>query len=709
MFSVAALVVTVCAAGQVHYLFGGRPGQVGTWSDLAALAGAATTYFAVNTLLVATAIALSTRSPISQVWTRNFLWSAPGFFVAAGTATAVVLLLQSSSHWLIALAVVPMYLTYRSYAAYVGRIREEQQRVQRMADLHLATIEALAVAIDAKDQTNHMHIRRVQLYAASLAKSLGLPDADIQGIRTAALLHDIGKLAVPEHILSKPGPLTPEEFQKIRAHPKTGADILAGVPFPYPVAPLILSHHERWDGKGYPQGLRGEEIPFGARILTVVDYFDALMAERPYHKAMPFEDAVALLRQDAGKALDPAIVDGFIDLLPELQAEAATLQTPHPALDLSAIHRAAPRATVFEDIALAHREIYALYEISQAMGKSLGVSDTMALITDKLSILVPFSTAALFLYDEQHDSLKCRYATGVDELLLQQLTVRNGDGLTGWVGRNRRALVNAQPSADLEAAGLPAGASELQSALICPLVLNERVIGTLGVYHVEPVFYREDHRRLLDRVAEQAAAAVRNSVLFEQTQQQSRTDSLTGLANNRSLIDRLDREMARAERLKSEVAMLLIDLDDFKDINDTYGHHVGDRALCEIADVLRTAIRPYDTCARYAGDEFIVLLSGCGMEDAEQKRQELQQLVGELVFEPVAGRRVQLAISAGAAVFPSDGHSYEALLSTADSRMYQDKSRRKRRSLVVRSKTPAPPVHGAASPDADDRGAGTAH
>ena len=180
-----------------------------------------------------------------------------------------------------------------------------------MADLHLATIEALALAIDAKDQTSQLHIRRVQLYAAALARGLGMNENEIQGVKTAALLHDIGKLAVPEHILSKPGPLTPEEFQKIRAHPKVGADIVSSVPFPYPVAPLILSHHERWDGKGYPAGLKGEEIPLGARILSVVDYFDALMAERPYHKAMSSEAAIGLLQQEAGKGLDPSVVDAL--------------------------------------------------------------------------------------------------------------------------------------------------------------------------------------------------------------------------------------------------------------------------------------------------------------------------------------------------------------------------------------------------------------
>src|SRR5438128_5547191 len=207
----------------------------------------------------------------------------------------------------------------------MGRIEDEQRHVQQTSDLHLATIEALARAIDAKDQTAQMHIRRVQVYAAGLARASGLSEGEIQGVKTAALLHDIGKLAVPEHILSKPGPLTQEEFQKIRIHPQVGAEIIAAVPFPYPVAPLILSHHERWDGKGYPQGLVGEDIPMGARILTIVDYYDAVTTERPYHKALSHDTAMGLLKHESGRALDPQLVPLFIELLPSLIAQADAL------------------------------------------------------------------------------------------------------------------------------------------------------------------------------------------------------------------------------------------------------------------------------------------------------------------------------------------------------------------------------------------------
>ena len=691
LFSMACLAITVQGAGHIYMWLGGVSGDITLATLPKPLVGAATTYFVINTITIATAIALSTRQPLFKVWNENFLWSAPSYFVGAVAAALASVIVQSSSMWFVPLALAPLYLTYRTYKVYLGRIEDERRHVEQMSDLHLATIEALALAIDAKDQTSQTHIRRVQLYAASLARSLGMSENEIQGVKTAALLHDIGKLAVPEHILSKPGPLTQEEFQKIRAHPKVGAEIIGAVPFPYPVAPLILSHHERWDGKGYPHGLKGEDIPLGARILSVVDYFDALMAERPYHKAMSQDAALGLLRQESGKGLDPVIVGKFNEMLPELQREAATLEQQtvrrlsleaepsdsRPATGLSPEPKAAKK-NVFEDIALAHREIYALYEIAQAMGTSLGVADTMALIAAKLTNLVPFSCCALFLYDEDSDSLKCKFATGVDADTIQQLQVRSGEGLTGWVARNRRPLVNARPSADLDAAGLDHATTLLQSALVCPLVFNEKFIGTLNVYHMQAAFYSDDHRRLLDRISEQASAVINNSIVFEQTQEDSLTDPLTGLPNTRFLFMHLSRELSRAERLKSEVSLLVMDLDHFKDINDHHGHHVGDRALCEVARVLRTAIRPYDICVRYAGDEFIVVLSGCAADEAERKRLELQRAVDEVYFEARPGKRLPLGISIGCAVFPQDGESYETLLATADSRMYQDKAGRKR-------------------------------
>jgi diguanylate cyclase (GGDEF)-like protein/putative nucleotidyltransferase with HDIG domain len=584
------------------------------------------------------------------------LWSRGAFVAVTVKAIAASWLLSHSPFWPLPISLFAVYiacgLAWRAH--YVSSAR-------------LATIEALALAIDAKDQTAHYHIRRVQVYAIGLARALGMSPHDIEGVKMGALLHDIGKLAVPEHILAKPGALTPEEFQKVHIHPQVGAAIIGDVAFPYPVAPLIRNHHERWDGHGYPEGLRERAIPMGARILSIVDYFDALTSQRPYHEPMPVEAAVALLEQEAGKALDPEGVRTFVRLLPDLRAEIERL----------GLDAASAPTPVFEDIALAHREIYALYQIAQTMGTSLGIADTMAVIASKLTRLVPFSTCALFLHTETTETLRCRFATGVDAELLHGTAVDYGDGLSGWVARHRRPLVNARAITDFEAAGLQP-TTTLQSALVCPLMFHDRFIGTLCVYHVEPGFYQDDHRRLLERVCEQAAAVIHNSSVFEQTQEDSLTDPLTGLPNTRFMFLHIARELARADRLGAEVALVVMDLDDFKEINDTFGHHIGDRALREVARVLRTAIRPYDICVRYAGDEFIVVVSGCSREEAEGKRRELQAAVDGAQLDVQPAVRIPMMMSAGAAVFPHDGDSYEALLAAADSRMYRDKSERRR-------------------------------
>ena len=686
LFSMAALVLTVEGAGlALHWLT--DPAAAASVSTIARpLVGAATAYFLLNTGLIATAIALSTAQPIPATWQANFLWSAPSYFVGAGTAAIAATLVTKTGYWFAPLGFAPIYLTYRTYKVYMGRIEGEQRHVQQTSDLHLATIEALARAIDAKDQNTQMHIRRVQMYAAAMAKSVGLSPAAIQGVKTAALLHDIGKLAVPEHILSKPGPLTQEEFQKIRIHPEVGAEIIAAVPFPYPVAPIILSHHERWDGKGYPQGLKGEEIPIGARILTIVDYFDAVTTERPYHKALSHESALGLLKHEAGRALDASLVNVFVEILPALLADADAEERALLAAGVAPLSEASgstaaahapggPAPNAFENIAMAHREIYALYEIAQSMGTSLGVADTMALVSSKLTKIIPWSGCSLFLATSDGETLKCRYAAGVDAPQLMNATLKVGEGLSGSVARSRRTLVNADPAVSFDAVGVKT--TRLNSAIVVPLYFNDAFIGCLALYHTEKDRYSEDHRRLIERVGEQAGAVLHNAIVFEQTQEDSLTDPLTGLPNRRSMFVHLSRELLRAERLKSQVALIVMDIDGFKGINDSYGHHVGDHALREVSLALQGALRPYDLCVRYAGDEFIIVLTDCSREAAEAKRLELQHRVSQINVEVRPGKLVRLAVSAGVSMSPHDGTTYEMLLAEADHRMYRDKATRR--------------------------------
>ncbi|MGE3958352.1 MAG: HD domain-containing phosphohydrolase [Vicinamibacterales bacterium] len=684
LFSMAALVVTVAGAGVAFELLSALESLDPITAVARPLVGAATVYFLLNTGLIAIAIALASRQPIAAIWQTNFLWSAPSYFVGAGTAWLAAWAVHRAGFWVAPLTFAPIYLTYRTYRVYLGRL-EAQRHVQETSDLHLATIEALAAAIDAKDQMTRVHVRRVQAYAAGLAEALQLSPAEIQAVRTAALLHDIGKLAIPAHILSKPGPLTPEEFAKVRIHPQIGAEIISTIPFPYPVAPIVLSHHERWDGTGYPQGLKGADIPIGARIISLVDYFDVVMSERPYHAALSIDGALTLLKREAGRALDPTLVELFIQKLPEFSARFDEDNPPVAAAATTmagpAAGQATPEPDAFENIALAHQEIYALYEIAQSMGTTLSVSDTMALISSKLGAIIPWTGCALFLLDADTGELHCRFAAGADAPRLVGTRLHLGEGLSGWVAQHGRTLVNARPHVEFEAAGLDAP-TEIASAIVAPLQMGERVIGALALFHAEADRYTDDHRRLLSRVGEQAAAVVSNALVFEQTQEESLTDPLTGLPNRRSMMARLTSEISRSERLQVELAVIVIDVDGFKQINDSYGHGVGDQVLREISRTLLGSLRSYDMCVRFAGDEFVIVLGDCPPDSAELKRQELQRRIEDIRLE-VDSKVLRVGVSAGAANYPHDGLTYDALLATADRRMYNDKNQRRRFSIQI--------------------------
>jgi diguanylate cyclase (GGDEF)-like protein/putative nucleotidyltransferase with HDIG domain len=659
VFSVASLAVTVAVAGVPSVLLLG--GELGAAALLRTAAVVAPLYFVVNTALVAGAIALTTRQPAVAAWRRNFLWSAPSYLT--GGALAAIATMASERGWFgwLALLAVPFYLVFRSYHTVVARLREEQDQTHRAMEVQLATIEALALAIEAKAGCTPEHIRSIQHYAATLAEAAGLSDAEVQAVRTAALLHDIGNMAVPEHILAKPEALTPEEFERVKIHPRVGADILQGVPFGAPVSELVLCHHERWDGLGYPAGIRGEEIPLGARILAIADCYSTLQADRPYRPARTEAAAIAVLREFAGTAFDPALVDLLIERL--RGTTPATVET----VDQGAWSTTEPMA--LRDIAGTHREEQTLYEIAQALGSSLGVTDAMALIQQKVSRLVPFTTCALFLGDDEQGFV-CRYAHGPGT-----------EALFKWTPKSWSDLSLRIPSC---ADGRDSRGEDLTSLLPCPLKFEGRLIGVLVVYHTVAGSFTDDHRRVLERVTEQAAAVIYNSTRFEQTEHESHTDPLTGMPNRRSLDRQLVVGLEEIKRSGARGTVVVLDLDRLKEINDTYGHEIGDRALRTVGNVLRATVRENDLCARFGGDEFIVVLWDCQPEHEERRVADLQNAVAAHPFEPRPGVRVSLSISAGAARFPEDGSTFEELLAAGDERMYRDKAVRRSRNSAGR-------------------------
>jgi diguanylate cyclase (GGDEF)-like protein len=654
VFSIGSNALTVAAAAVpvVLIMTAGAPG-LATLIRTAAVV--APLYFFVNTGLVAAAIALSTHQGVMRVWQHNFLWSAPSYL--AGAALAAFATAASARGWFgwLALLAVPLYLVFRSTHTVVSRLREEQDETRRAMDVQLATIEALALAIEARAGCTPEHIRSIQQYAATLAEAAGLSDREVQAVRTAALLHDVGNMAVPEHILSKPDALTPEEFERVKIHPRVGADILRNVSFGAPVSELVLCHHERWDGLGYPTGLRGEDIPLGARILAIADCYSTLQADRPYRPARSQGEAVAVLREFAGTAFDPKLVDLLLARL-DLSGAAfaggdnAWIQGEGPGL---------------QDIAGAHREEQTLYEIAQALGSNLGVDGAMALINDKVSRLVPFTTCALFLGND-HDGYSCRFAHGPGT-----------EALFKWTAKTWSDLSLRLPAC---ADGRDAHGADLSALLPCPLIVEGELIGGIVVYHTLAGCYTDEHRRVLGRVSEQAAAVIYNSTRFEQTQHESHTDPLTALPNRRSLDRQFEAGLAVAAQNQTSASVIVLDLDRLKEINDTYGHDAGDRALRAIGAVLASTVRKSDLCARFAGDEFIVVLWDCSPEHEARRVAEVQSAVSAYPFEPRPGVRVSLSISAGPARFPDDGNTFEDLLAAADERMYRDKAGRRSRN-----------------------------
>jgi putative nucleotidyltransferase with HDIG domain len=334
-FNVAAPSIAVFAAGTVVYGVVGAPlpGGHGHWLPTAA--GAVTTvalFFALQTALLAVALAPQRSASFLAVWRQvATLWVSPavGGYVAFLIAVFGQALTTGAVLWLLPL---PM-LMYAAVGVWLGRIGDRMRHLEEREREYQATIECLATAVDTKDEVTHGHVRRVQEYGRALAGAIGLADASrLDALEAACVLHDIGKLGIPERILNKPGRLTPAEFEVMKQHVAIGVRILSRSESLQAVVPIVDHHHENWDGSGYPHGVRGEDIALGARILSIIDCFDALTSDRPYRRRMPVHEAIHVLRSRRGTMYDPRLVDTFVALQPSLThllpADAPTQSPP---------------------------------------------------------------------------------------------------------------------------------------------------------------------------------------------------------------------------------------------------------------------------------------------------------------------------------------------------------------------------------------------
>jgi len=654
--------------------------------------------YALNTLASALYVAVESGKTSLKFSRESLVWTSMTQLAGAAAAALFYSTFNGAgvSFSLVGVLIVSLiYLLFRFDERRVSETQrgeeEKLQHIQEIANLHMNTIESLAIAIDAKDQTTHGHVRRTQIYAMELGRILGVSEEETHALRAGALLHDVGKLAVPEYILNKPSKLTAAEFEKMKIHTVVGGDIIKRVNFPYPVEDIVRYHHEKWDGSGYPKGMKAEQIPLVARIIAVVDFYDATRCDRPYRVGMKREDSLDLLRKMANSSFDPHVVETFIanieyfdnliaehDIQEQVASEKDELNAARPDAGLASDILGSPDGdSGFRSIVEAQREVFALHEIAQTIGSSLNLQDTVNLVASKLRSIVPFDTCIIYLVDDRSGKAVAAHVAGDYVEIFSRRRITIGEGISGWVIANARSMCNTPPELDL--VGIPEEVSKnIRGVLVSPLLREDGAFGALTVYSKERATYTTEHVRLLESVSQHASVALNNAMTFEKTKQSALTDTLTDLPNARSFHHALEQRIAECQRLNREpLSVLSMDLDDFKAINDAHGHPIGDRLLANVAAIIKKQFRQMDVLARYAGDEFVAIMPMASGDVAAMVAERIRAAVESSEFTLRTGRTTRIGISIGIACFPGDGETSEELLSRAGRNMQQDKHGRK--------------------------------
>ncbi len=520
MFSLAAAMGGCALHAVLRYGFAEAPvGHVYPFraATVALLVGSVVQVI-VNWGLLSTLLALRYGNPILREWKEKLIWAVP-MFLPTGTAATLLYLALHYDGLVMALIggpiLIAIYFGHRRYGESI------QERISVMEKGHRETIEALAVAINAKDKVTHEHVLRVQIYAAGVARLLKCNEGEIEALKAGALLHDIGKIAVPDHILNKPGKLTADEFEKMKLHTTVGAQILGRVAFPFPVVPVVRHHHERWDGKGYPDGLGGADIPLTARILSVVDCFDAVREDRQYRKAMTREQAIDFIMSGSGTMYDPHVVGTFITHLPEFEAEilahrngGAPTYGIEPLEQLSEAARlVAPAAGLAETAPvqkqrdLSHQELRLFYDLAQEMSNAPDHRRVISAFLERLPAVVPFNCCAITLPAPESGKYIVAYASGQRAELMKGHEVSVGEGATGWALANRRSFCNADPQLDMPPA-LGASFADYRTLAVSPIIKGEDLVGVVTLYSSDLAAYTPDHQWLLEEASRLLANAL---------------------------------------------------------------------------------------------------------------------------------------------------------------------------------------------------------
>jgi putative nucleotidyltransferase with HDIG domain len=506
LFNVSAPAIAIWTAAQTFFLISGlEPGGIqrpALGRAIGPLFVFALLYFIINTAFVAGAVRTERNEAVTRIWVQNFAGLGINYFVGGSIAVLLVAYTPRIDVTAVGIIVPILLISYTTFRTSMGRLEDATKHVAQLNDLYMSAIEALAMAVDAKDQITHGHIRRVQVYATELAKRVGVQDdQQLRAIETAALLHDMGKLAVPEHILNKPGKLTPGEFDKMKRHADIGADLLSAIPFPYPVVPIVRHHHENWDGTGYPHKVAGTDIPLGARILSVVDCFDALTSDRPYRPRLSKEEAFEILRERRGTMYDPLVVDAFISAF-DLIAPAA-IRAGQEAKSLvpdSFLRTSHEHVRALDQIQVDSSEASALHEAHRLCIKAATPPEALESMSSVIRELTPAHVIALYEYVPRSDVLRCSHATNDPDAILTGFEIAQGERTTGWAAANGQTITNSAAALDFGQLA-QRFTPPLRSTLSAPITRNENVLGVLSLYSQHDSPFTERHTYVAEQIA----------------------------------------------------------------------------------------------------------------------------------------------------------------------------------------------------------------
>jgi diguanylate cyclase (GGDEF)-like protein/putative nucleotidyltransferase with HDIG domain len=564
---------------------------------------------------------------------------------------------------LLASMVVCAFVPSMVAAALRAENRLSEQRRDELEKSYLATIAALAAALDAKDRHTEAHSRETAALARAVGRRLGLDSEDLRFLEYGALLHDIGKIGIPGYILNKPGALDAEETAIMREHPVIGERIVASVPFLARIRPVVRAEHERWDGGGYPDGLRGQQIPIESRIIHACDAFQAMSSDRPYRRARPRDWILKEIRDQSGRQFDPKVAE--VLLLVIESGEVAVSGTSEGALHAD---RAAPFARSWT------QHLDAIQQLGARLATTVSVPQVCETIGRAITTLLPYDQCRIYLLEEDGRTLRPAYFSDTkrseyEGVTAETLAIQVGEGITGWVAETKQGALVGDTERHPKAVHIPGTTDSNESMLAVPVIFEDRLIGVIVNVKVGINQYSGDHLRLLTILANQAAVSIFNARLIERLAATARTDPLTGLANRRAFEQALEQRLAGDS--EETFAVLMLDVDGLKQVNDARGHAAGDAVLTRVASVLSTDLRQADLATRWGGDEFVLLMPGMDQVGALS----LARRIGGTLLNPDDPTGA-ISVSIGTAAFPADGTTAVSLLAAADRSMYVDKRQR---------------------------------